>query len=84
LIGGAHRRRTEHEAEAVEPEVHALLLLVRWPHYAALRDAVALRTPAGRIGTPDDVAEVVLFPCSERARWLHGQTLIADGGFSLL
>lgn len=38
------------------------------------------RIPLGRIGTPEDVAEAVLFLCSERARYITGQTLTVDGG----
>jgi 3-oxoacyl-[acyl-carrier protein] reductase len=39
--------------------------------------------PFGRLGEPQDVADVVLFLCSEQARWLTGQTLYAGGGHRL-
>jgi 3-oxoacyl-[acyl-carrier protein] reductase len=39
--------------------------------------------PFGRLGTPEDVADVVVFLCSEQARWLTGQTLYAGGGHRL-
>lgn len=42
------------------------------------------RTPMGRIGTPEDIARVVTFLCSEDAQWIVGQTIIADGGYSLV
>ena len=42
------------------------------------------RTPAGRIGTPEDIAKVVAFLCTEDAEWIRGQTIVADGGFSLI
>jgi enoyl-[acyl-carrier protein] reductase III len=46
--------------------------------------ATADRTPAGRLVEPDDVAAAVSFLCSEDAEMIRGQTLIVDGGFSLL
>lgn len=41
-------------------------------------------TPAGRAGLPEDVAQVVVFLCSPASEWIRGQTIIADGGFSLV
>jgi enoyl-[acyl-carrier protein] reductase III len=42
------------------------------------------RTPAGRLVEPADVADAVLFLCSPEAEMVRGQTLIVDGGYSLL
>jgi enoyl-[acyl-carrier protein] reductase III len=42
------------------------------------------RTPAGRMVTPQDIAYAVTFLCSDEAAMIRGQTLIIDGGFSLL
>jgi 3-oxoacyl-[acyl-carrier protein] reductase len=36
--------------------------------------------PAGRLGTPEDIARVVLFLASDDAQFVHGAALIADGG----
>jgi 3-oxoacyl-[acyl-carrier protein] reductase len=36
--------------------------------------------PFGRMGTPDEVAEVALFLASPHARWITGQTIAVDGG----
>lgn len=38
-------------------------------------------TPLGRLGTPEDIAEAVAFLASERAAFITGQVLTADGGF---
>ncbi|MBC8120653.1 MAG: SDR family oxidoreductase [Gemmatimonadaceae bacterium] len=37
-------------------------------------------SPFGRIGKPQDIADVVVFLASEEARWLTGQRLSASGG----
>lgn len=42
------------------------------------------RVPAGRLVTPQDVAEVVAFLCSDAASMVIGQTVLVDGGYSLL
>jgi enoyl-[acyl-carrier protein] reductase III len=42
------------------------------------------RTPAGRLVEPEDVAAAVAFLCSDDAEMVRGQTLVVDGGFSLL
>lgn len=40
-------------------------------------------TPKGRIGTPDDIARVIAFLCSEDAEWIVGQTIMVDGGMTI-
>lgn len=41
-------------------------------------------TPLGRIGEPDDIAQAVELLLMPQASWITGQTLVADGGWSLL
>ena len=41
-------------------------------------------TPMGRLGTPDDIGDVVALLCSEQAQWITGQVIYADGGASLM
>jgi len=38
--------------------------------------------PLGRLGTPEDVANAVLFLASDLASWITGSALVVDGGFS--
>jgi enoyl-[acyl-carrier protein] reductase III len=42
------------------------------------------RTPAGRLVTPEDIARVVAFLCSDAASMIVGQTILVDGGYGLL
>jgi NAD(P)-dependent dehydrogenase (short-subunit alcohol dehydrogenase family) len=41
-------------------------------------------TPMGRLGTPQDVGNVVALFCSDEAGWITGQVIYADGGASLM
>ncbi|HSP62181.1 MAG TPA: SDR family oxidoreductase [Pyrinomonadaceae bacterium] len=41
-------------------------------------------TPMGRLGTPEDVGNVVALFCSAEAAWITGQVIYADGGASLM
>jgi 3-oxoacyl-[acyl-carrier protein] reductase len=47
---------------------------------ADARERVAAMHPLGRIGTPDDVANAVLFLLSDNASWITGATLDVNGG----
>jgi 3-oxoacyl-[acyl-carrier protein] reductase len=43
-------------------------------------ERLVAQTPLGRIGAPEDVADVIAFLASEDARWITGQTIRANGG----
>lgn len=47
---------------------------------AATRQARESRVPLGRLGTPTDVADAVLFLASEASSYVTGQNLVVDGG----
>jgi len=44
---------------------------------------IAAGTPLGRVGQPQDVADVIVFLASEQARWLTGQLLYVGGGWRM-
>ncbi|MEP6952526.1 MAG: SDR family oxidoreductase [Solirubrobacteraceae bacterium] len=48
----------------------------------AMRAQLAPRFPAGRVGTPADVAPLVAWLCSDEAAWVTGQVIHAEGGFA--
>ena len=40
--------------------------------------------PAGRVGTPQDIAEMVMFLCSDKAGFITGENICIDGGMTKL
>ncbi len=46
--------------------------------------ADALQQPAGRVGRPEDIAEMALFLCSEKAGFITGENICIDGGMTRL
>jgi enoyl-[acyl-carrier protein] reductase III len=57
--------------------------LEHFPNKEAMLEMGA-RNPVGRMVTPEDVAKVVTFLCSQDADMIRGQTVVIDGGWSLL
>lgn len=56
-------------------------------HFPNRRDLLAKsleQTPAGRLVTPAYVADAALFLVSPYARMIHGQTIVVDGGYSIV
>ena len=49
---------------------------------SSFRDG-AEKLPAGRVGTPDDIAHAALFLASSDADYIHGASLMVDGGLTL-
>lgn len=47
----------------------------------AMRDQLIATEPVGRLGRPEEVAEVVVWLCSDRASFVTGEALAVDGGF---
>lgn len=50
---------------------------------AAKLAAQAPSIPLGRIGEPEDVADVIVFLASDGARYISGQTILVDGGLTI-
>ena len=50
----------------------------------AMLNGVRTATPLGRLGTSEESAEVIVFLCSEAARFIHGQVIEVNGGFLMV
>lgn len=51
-------------------------------HYFELYERDRLMHPSGRMGSPDEVANVAVFLCSPAASWTNGANVVVDGGFT--
>jgi enoyl-[acyl-carrier protein] reductase III len=69
---------------AVSAGVVETQALDHFPNREQMLEMAQTRTPAGRMVEPADVADAVEFLCSPGAEMVCGQTLIVDGGYSLL
>ena len=49
---------------------------------AIFGDRLVANTPLGRLGTPPEIAELVVWLCSDRASFVHGAAYAADGGWT--
>ncbi len=57
--------------------------LKKFPNRTEILETALQRTPIGRLTTPDDVADVALFLCSEMAGMIQGQVITVDGGYAI-
>jgi enoyl-[acyl-carrier protein] reductase III len=69
---------------AVSAGVVETQALDHFPNREQMLEMARTRTPAGRMVEPEDVADVVVYLCSPGAEMIRGQTVIVDGGYSLL
>jgi NAD(P)-dependent dehydrogenase (short-subunit alcohol dehydrogenase family) len=52
-------------------------------HGAEIIPPLAARAALGRIGTPGDIADVAVWLCTDEARFITGQSILVDGGFTI-
>ena len=69
---------------AISPGVVETGALEHFPNKEELLAISKMRTPVGRIATPEDVADVAELLCSPKAKMIHGQTISVDGGFNII
>ena len=68
----------------IRPGVVDTAALDYFPNREQLLEVAELRTPNGRIVTPEDVANVALLLASPLAGMIQGRTICVDGGYSIL
>jgi NAD(P)-dependent dehydrogenase (short-subunit alcohol dehydrogenase family) len=51
--------------------------------FPELEDRFVRDTPVARVGDPEDIADVVIFLCSDMSRFVNGQNIVIDGGLTL-
>ena len=66
---------------AVAPGYITTAMVQKLPENA--QEAILARIPMGRFGTPEDVAEVVAFLCTDGAGYVTGQVIGIDGGLAV-
>jgi enoyl-[acyl-carrier protein] reductase III len=57
--------------------------LKHFPNREEILGTALERTPLGRLTTPDDVANIALFLCSDLASMIQGQVITVDGGYAI-
>jgi enoyl-[acyl-carrier protein] reductase III len=54
-----------------------------FPDRDVMLEEATKKTPMGHLGSPEDIANVVSLLCTDEAKWICGQVIVADGGYSL-
>ena len=77
LVALAERQEDTDAQLATLRQRHADMARALWERDEA---AIAKRFPLQRLGEPEDIANAVLFLCSDAASWITGHVLVIDGG----
>jgi NAD(P)-dependent dehydrogenase (short-subunit alcohol dehydrogenase family) len=70
-------------ANAVSPGMIATAMTNPLVTDPVIVDRMVAKTPAARIGEPEDIADVMLFLVSDLSRFITGQNIVVDGGMIL-
>ena len=67
---------------AIAPGLVRTPMTKHWEDDPETRQFFILNTPIGRFAQPDEIANMVLFLCSDLASFTAGQTFVVDGGYT--
>lgn len=83
---GGIRALTHALAISLGPKIRVNSISPGWIHTSdeSLSEKDQLQHPVGRVGTPQDIANMVLYLCSEKASFITGEDIIIDGGMTKL
>jgi NAD(P)-dependent dehydrogenase (short-subunit alcohol dehydrogenase family) len=71
-------------ANAVAPGSVPTAMTAPYANDPAIAKMVGDKTPLGRWGKPEEIADAILFLCSPAASFITGHTLVVDGGYSVM
>ncbi|MCP4723758.1 MAG: SDR family oxidoreductase, partial [bacterium] len=69
-------------ANAISPGVVDTEALDFFPNKDEMIRSTLEKTPIGRLVTPEDIAELAVFLCSEKSKMITGEVINIDGGYS--
>ncbi|KAJ3578753.1 hypothetical protein NPX13_g1818 [Xylaria arbuscula] len=52
-------------------------------HYPPLEQFIMSQMPMGRMGLPEEIADVILFLCSSKSSWINGSNIVVDGAMTI-
>jgi NAD(P)-dependent dehydrogenase (short-subunit alcohol dehydrogenase family) len=67
---------------AIAPGLVQTPMTKHWEDDPETRQFFIVNTPIGRFAQPDEIANMVLFLCSDLASFAAGQTFVVDGGYT--
>ena len=71
------RINSVHPGFTLTAGMHAIL-----EEIPAVADNVSVKVPMGRMGTPDEIANGILFLASDESSYITGAELVIDGGYT--
>lgn len=84
VLGNASVRSLKRQVQWFAGKVRVNSISPGWidTNYRIYEGSDALQQPAGRVGNPLDIANMVLYLCSDKAGFITGENICIDGGMT--